>query len=140
MKTILLSSAALVGLVLVGCAKDPDTTVASPKNDTSNNGTSDTTGASLIGNGTAVTRITEARCTREEKCGNIGAGKKYADRAACQGEVSQNTQSDLRASECAGVVPKELDECLDEVKNQACNNPIDAITRVASCTRSQLCP
>lgn len=128
----------IVGLALIACAKAPDTHV---DNASSGNGAAaSTASAALVDNSTAVARITEARCVREEKCNNVGEGKKYSDRANCQNEISQNTQSDLRPSECAGVVPKELDECLDEVKNQGCNNPIDAIARVASCTRSQLCP
>lgn len=117
---------------LAGCAHESKTTLGSPQ----------TTNANVeapISNQSAVGEITSARCTREEKCNNIGQGKKFADRASCEREVHQNTMSDLRESECAGVVRKELDECLDEVKNQACGNPIDAIARLTACTRGQLC-
>jgi hypothetical protein len=129
-----------VAVVLTGlaaaCSKDPDMRPAAGANEPP----ADRQAPGLIGNQAAITKITSARCDREQRCGNVGAGKTYDDRNACENKVGQNTQSDLRASECAGVVPKELDECIDEVTNQACNNPIDAVTRLAACTRSQLCP
>lgn len=123
---------AATGFLALACANEPNTTVIDPST------TNGKIGAPLT-NASAINQITNARCTREERCNNVGSGKKFADRTSCEKEINQNTSSDLRASECPGVVQKELDECLNEVRNQACNNPIDAISRVAACTRAELC-
>ena len=38
-----------------------------------------------------------------------------------------------------GVDSKELDECLESIKTESCNNPIDTISRLAACRTSDLC-
>lgn len=88
----------------------------------------------------AVNKIAEARCDRELKCANIGADKRYADRASCTADVKKSVGDDLNAEDCpAGVDMKELDECLVEAKNEDCNNPFDKVGRLAACRTSDLC-
>ncbi|CAN5717659.1 hypothetical protein BH09MYX1_BH09MYX1_00180 [soil metagenome] len=136
-KQIALTVASFALVTVAACAKESNT--ASSTTPSGNTSTTGASGDGIVTNSLATGKITGARCAREDRCNNVGAGKKYDNSDACIKEVGQNTMSDLKDSECAGVVTKELDECLDEVKNQACNNPIDAITRVAACTRAQLC-
>ena len=104
-------------------------------------GTPTATGASVATspNDDAITRITTARCDREVACNNVGDGKKYADKGACEREVRQDTNSSLRASECGVVKGPEMDSCLSEITGQKCGDPFDAVSRMAACRQGKLC-
>jgi hypothetical protein len=93
--------------------------------------------ASIAG---AVNSIYEARCAREMRCDNIGADRKYASVDACRSKVQSEWSKDLNLSDCpGGIDQKELSECLQEIRNDDCNNPLDHIGRVAACRSSDLC-
>jgi hypothetical protein len=88
----------------------------------------------------AVSSIYEARCQREARCNNVGDDKKYASMDACRSKVQSEWSKDLNLSDCpGGVDQKELSECLAEIRNDDCNNPLDHIGRVAACRSSDLC-
>jgi hypothetical protein len=80
----------------------------------------------------AIRQLTTARCQREEACNNIGQGKRYDDQSACQREVAQNSRSMFRTEDCGRVMQSRLNNCIDEVRTQACNNPIDEISRLVT--------
>ena len=91
-------------------------------------------------NDPSIRSIATTRCDREQTCNNIGADKKWATRDACLADLSEDLVDELNLSECpGGIVQKELDECLAEIKNESCNNPIDKIERLAACRESDLC-
>jgi len=88
----------------------------------------------------SVKSITEARCMREQKCGNIGADEDYASMSACQAKISADWRDELNAYDCpGGVVAKEFSECLEEIKNEDCKSPFDTLGRVVACRSSDLC-
>lgn len=88
----------------------------------------------------AVSNIASARCEREQRCNNVGAGKRYESLSACRTEVRASFSDDLNPSECrAGVDRGELRECLEEVRNENCGNPVDTLERVVACRTSDLC-
>lgn len=88
----------------------------------------------------SVKAITEARCVREEKCGNIGPGQDYSSTSACKEKISADWRDELNAYDCpGGVVTKELSECLEEIKNEDCSSPFDTLGRVVACRSSDLC-
>jgi recombination DNA repair RAD52 pathway protein len=88
----------------------------------------------------SVKSITEARCMREEKCGNIGPGQDYASTSACQQKISADWRDELNAYDCpGGVVAKEFNECIEEIKNEDCSSPFDTLGRVVACRSSDLC-
>ena len=88
----------------------------------------------------SVRLITEARCHREEKCGNIGPGEKYASVSICQQKIGADWQQELNSYDCpGGVVVKELNECLEEIKNEDCSSPFDTLGRVVACRSSDIC-
>jgi hypothetical protein len=100
------------------------------------------TGANVatVANQSAIDRIASARCAREAACNNVGADKKYASNDVCSREIRGDMRDDLKASECPyGIDQKELNECLEEIRNESCNNPIDTISRLAACRTSDLC-
>jgi hypothetical protein len=91
-------------------------------------------------NDPSIQRLATARCDREQTCNNIGVDKKWATRDACMSDLSEDLVDELNMDECpGGIVQKELDECLAEIKNESCNNPIDKIERFAACRESDLC-
>lgn len=100
------------------------------------------TGARVAGvsNEGAINRIIAARCQREATCKNIGSDKHFTSYDVCAKELRSKVQDDLKASECPkGIDGKELDECMEAIRTESCNNPIDTISRLAACRTSDLC-
>ena len=88
----------------------------------------------------AVDRIAEARCAREQRCNNIGADEDYSSKEACLSEIRNGIRDELNASDCpGGVDSSELSECVTEIQNEDCNNPIDKLGRIAACRTSDIC-
>lgn len=88
----------------------------------------------------AVHSIATARCEREERCGNIGAGKSYGSMDACEAKIKADWAGDLNKYECPkGIVDVELDQCLAEVRTEHCGNPFDTLSRLAQCNASDIC-
>lgn len=88
----------------------------------------------------AVNDIATARCEREQRCGNIGAGKSYESATACSSKLSQELQEELNGYECPqGISSKELQECMKAIREEECNSPLDKLARLAACRDSDLC-
>lgn len=132
----------LGALAVVGCERKDRSTDQSmapmkgdlpPKND-------EAVGGGPVAIDQALSRIVDARCDREMRCGNVGDGKKFTDRPACQSQVKKDFADGINAEDCpAGVDAKELDECLTDARKEDCNNPFDTIGRVAACRTSDIC-
>lgn len=87
----------------------------------------------------AVHRIADARCTQAERCGRLGAGKRFTDRAACLDDIRAHLRADLSSAACpGGIEAHELNECLDEIENEDCN-VFDRIERLVACRSSDMC-
>jgi hypothetical protein len=88
----------------------------------------------------AASSIAEARCAREQKCNSIGADRKYSSMSDCLTRVRNDWKDELNARECPrGSDQKELNECLAEIRDEDCNNPLDSLGRIAACTAAQIC-
>ncbi|WP_437300397.1 DUF6184 family natural product biosynthesis lipoprotein [Sorangium sp. So ce426] len=88
----------------------------------------------------AVDSIVAARCDREARCNNIGADREYASQEACATRIRAEWRDDLNFAECpGGIDSKELTECLQEIRNDDCNNPFDTLGRIVACRSSDLC-
>lgn len=88
----------------------------------------------------SVRLITEARCVREEKCGNVGPGQDHASISVCQQKIGADWQNELNSYDCpGGIVVKELNECLEEIKNEDCASPFDTLGRIVACRSSDIC-
>lgn len=134
MKTLIrIAVPALAALAVVACR------------DRRNDDRTDTTtvtGAhyAAISNDTAINKLVTARCAREAACNNVGSDKRYVDHEVCMKELNAKVRDDLKASECPkGIDGKELDECIQAIHKEDCNNPIDTISRLAACRSSDLC-
>ncbi len=85
--------------------------------------------------------ITRARCDREDRCANIGAGRKYATREVCTEQIRSDNMNALTNGACpAGIDPGHLQTCIDDARGERCDHPFDTLDRIASCRRQYLCP
>jgi hypothetical protein len=85
--------------------------------------------------------ITKERCDREERCENIGVGRKYATRDVCTEQVRSDNMNTLTNAACPyGIDASKLQSCLTTIREERCNNPFDTLSRYGSCTQSALCP
>lgn len=90
--------------------------------------------------GHAVGELARARCEREVRCENVGYSKRWTSETACRTEVQQSLSRDLNAQSCrAGLDERELGECMRDVRAEACDSPLDTLSRLASCRTSGLC-
>lgn len=131
---------------VVACDRDTtrtDVTTTRPGVDPTHDGkvgTTPMTDKATVSNEVAILTMANARCTRETRCNNVGGSKRWASAEACRGDLVAKGRDELRASECpGGIVQKELKECLAEIQNEDCNNPLDTLGRLAACRSSDLC-
>jgi hypothetical protein len=90
--------------------------------------------------GSAAESIAQSRCEREQRCENIGGEKKFSSMDDCLARVRTDWKDDLNARECPGGINRpQLDECLNEIRNEECSSPLDTLERVAACTSGQIC-
>jgi hypothetical protein len=88
----------------------------------------------------AVANIAAARCDREIRCKNIGPKEKFHSRADCVADMQRDKRDDLNTDVCpGGVREKELNECILAIREEACGNPLDAISRLSTCRTGNLC-
>ena len=87
----------------------------------------------------ALTNIASARCDHEQRCNNIGTGRRYQNVQACRTVVRNTFAEDLNPRDCASVDHHELSECMEEIRGEACNNPLDTLQRLAACRTSDMC-
>jgi hypothetical protein len=93
-----------------------------------------------VSSATAVSSIVEARCDREARCDNIGAKEEYKSWQECRKEIAAKSSDKIGAPECPGGIDQhELSECLTEIRNEGCGNPLDTLERVAACNSADLC-
>ena len=88
----------------------------------------------------AAEQIAQARCEREKECGNIGADKTFSSSQDCLARIQNDWKDDLNARECPGGINQhELNECMAQVRAEACANPFDTLARITECTSGQIC-
>ncbi len=88
----------------------------------------------------AADLIAESRCEREQQCGNVGQDKTYSSAPDCLARIQTDWKADLNARECPGGINRnELNECLTAIRDEACQNPFDALARITQCTAAQIC-
>ena len=143
MKLALFLPIAAVAVALAGCNRDRGAAGGAGRSDPNvqdRSGTTTVTGAPWVANEAAIDRIVASRCAREVTCSNVGPDKHFTSNDLCVREVRSKLHDELKASACpAGIDGKELDECLDAIRNESCTNPIEAMARLAACRTGELC-
>ncbi len=88
----------------------------------------------------AAEQIAQSRCERERECGNIGPDKTFSSSQDCLARIQNDWKDDLNARECpGGINQKQLDQCLAQVRAEACSSPFDTLARITECTSGQIC-
>jgi hypothetical protein len=88
----------------------------------------------------AVESIVRARCDREARCNDVGPDRQYASMDACASKIRADWRDDLTFTECpGGVDARELNDCMQEIRDERCGNPFDTLGRVVACRSSELC-
>jgi hypothetical protein len=139
--TLLTAAVTIAPAILFGCERDqPSSTIDDgPRSEMQQDL------AERAGVGEAVDQIAQARCARAAACNRFNPGKDYgdkdyADRDACTIGIKSKLRDELSARECpAGIDRKELGECLEEIRNESCDNPLDQLGRVVACRSSDMC-
>jgi hypothetical protein len=87
-----------------------------------------------------IARIAAAKCDRAERCQHIMPGKEYDSRAQCESVMRGKLTDDIRLKDCRGGIDEsELQECIKEVSDESCNNPVEKFTSHTQCRVSQIC-
>jgi hypothetical protein len=88
----------------------------------------------------AVAKIASARCEREVKCNNVGSKEKYSTRADCVTRMQDDKRDAVNEKDCPGGIDrKQLNACLSAIRDEACGNPLDSISRLVSCRSGSIC-
>lgn len=88
----------------------------------------------------ASEQLAEARCSREVRCNNVGAEKRYASLEDCLTRVWTEWQGDFDSRECpAGVDPTAFDRCLTEIRVLECSSPPESLELIPACQAASLC-
>ncbi|MFI5302308.1 MAG: DUF6184 family natural product biosynthesis lipoprotein [Polyangiales bacterium] len=89
----------------------------------------------------AIDEIAAARCQREARCDNVGANRHYVGNDACFTQLKGEGMNELTASACPhGLDGSQLNKCLADIRAEHCENLLDTIGRLSSCSTSSLCP
>jgi hypothetical protein len=87
-----------------------------------------------------VTRLSDARCNREEACNNVGDGKKYASRRVCLDQMRGSIANDLNAYQCPGIDEAAVEKCQVAIRSEECGaHPFEEIARMDKCRSGQMC-
>jgi hypothetical protein len=125
---------------VVGCNKVADSDPHSARNEniTPTGQSAELTPASRTRS--AAEQIAQARCEREQQCGNIGRDKTFSSSQDCFLRIENDWKDELSARQCpGGINQKELNECMAQVRAEACSNPFDTLARITECTSGQIC-
>jgi hypothetical protein len=87
-----------------------------------------------------IARIAAAKCDRAARCEHIMPGKKYDSREQCESVMRGQLTDDIRLKDCRGGIDEpELQECIREVNEESCNNPVAKLGSHTQCRVSQIC-
>ena len=81
--------------------------------------------------------VAVARCHREETCGNVGDGKAYASRPACEVTMRNETRAELPA--CGAFSSVVLRQCLVDIRDLRCASDLSTVEKMESCRATRLC-
>jgi hypothetical protein len=87
-----------------------------------------------------IARIASAKCDRAARCNHIMPGKKYDSRDQCEAVIRGKLTDDIRLKDCrGGIDDSELQDCIKEVQEESCGNPIEKLTSHTECRVSKIC-
>ena len=79
-------------------------------------------------------------CDYENRCGNIGAGKSYANRSECMTHERASWMDAWPASQCEKTLDGDkLEVCLKAWEANACGNLFDTLSTYGKCSAGEVC-
>jgi hypothetical protein len=140
MKTIRVAAvlAATAGaLIVVGCAHHPSPTATPVAGTQAPSGVTSKQNAADM---RVVDELSNAQCEHEQKCGKIGAGKKYDSYQVCLDEARGHTANGINADNCPrGIDENAVNNCLSAVRDQSCSFRIERLLSSNPCSPGSLC-
>ncbi len=132
-------SLAAAGLV-VACDRSDDQKYTSRGTPTASSSTAGVTNMQPTVNTTVVDRMASARCARELRCNNVGAGHTYATTGVCVDQMRGSLGNELNTYACPrGIDLDQVNRCLAAIENEQCDHPLDTLQRFDKCASSTLC-
>jgi hypothetical protein len=87
-----------------------------------------------------IERVVAARCTHEQSCGNVGAGRRYGAPDVCAEHMRDSLRDDIDATTCSyGVDRLALDDCLTAIDSEGCADGVATTHRARKCRAEVLC-
>lgn len=84
--------------------------------------------------------IAQVRCVREDRCNNVGEGKKYHTAEECLRRVNAEWRESLNLLECPrGIKEDGLAECLRAIRTSQCGDVLDTLERWVACSEDRIC-
>lgn len=88
----------------------------------------------------SIAAIASERCDREKRCNTIGPDGRFESYEACFRKLNDAAYDSLGPGQCrSGFDQAELNECLQAIRAEDCNSPLDTLERVAACRSAELC-
>lgn len=89
----------------------------------------------------AVNAAVDTTCDRYEFCQQVGEGKTYANREACENEQRLAWDGRWPADECNGRINGDkLQVCLSAIEGTSCDNFFDQLNTVyGKCPKNEVC-
>jgi hypothetical protein len=91
----------------------------------------------------AVEDLALARCEREQRCDRIGANDTNATfptKEECVIAARADLADDITPAVCPNGAPvAEVEDCVEELRADDCDNPSDTIQRVVACRVAEIC-
>lgn len=79
-------------------------------------------------------------CDFQNRCGEIGAGKSYANRAECMTQERANWMDAWPTSRCEKALDADkLDLCLKAWQSTSCGNLFDTLSTYGKCSAGEVC-
>jgi hypothetical protein len=100
----------------------------------------DALGRERLGVDSAVDRIALAWCDRDVRCGNIGAGKRYATKELCLAHESSKRWARMDARTCGEASSSDrVQACVASIAEDECLDPHDGLDKRQACDPDRLC-
>jgi hypothetical protein len=79
--------------------------------------------------------------TNAVSCNNVGgAHTKYGSIDACLDDIRVNMSRELNGYDCPGGIDQgALDRCMDAIRAEGCDRPLDTLSRFDKCSTANLC-
>ncbi len=85
-------------------------------------------------------QATTHTCARLDQCGDIGAGKTYADDSACEIQSQANWDKAWPAAQCEGKIDQaQFTVCLEAIDSTGCTNAADFLLTLGKCAALNVC-